>query len=457
MFAALAGRAGHAYLLPAADMRGHSMIWRAASGLLAAGLVAAAAGDAASAASPVVTPAAVTTANPGPTRALVAATDARVVGDKDRTRFILDLSDSVRPVVFPLADPYRLVMDLPEVRFALPPGNGQAARGLVSAFRYGLFSPGKSRIVIDLTSPVAVERVYVTEAGQGQPARLVIEMVPTTRQQFLAAAAAYRDTAVAAAAQRADRVFDLAPRSGTRQVVVIDPGHGGIDVGAVGATGTQEKTVALAFAKVLADRLKATGRYDVYLTRTDDTFLALRDRVTFAQSRDADLLISIHANSYTSNVVRGAAVYTLCEQMCDADASRMALSENRSDILAGIDVAAADSDEVRSILTDLTRRETLNFAHVFALNLVNELKLAATGLFKEPHQEANFKVLTAADVPSALVELGFLSNAADEKLLMSSEWQTATAHAMVRAVGDYFAARLAPDAGKAEIVAQSPR
>jgi N-acetylmuramoyl-L-alanine amidase len=143
--------------------------------------------------------------------------------------------------------------------------------------------------------------------------------------------------------------------------------------------------------------------------------------------------------------------------MCDVDASRMALAENRSDILAGIDVAAADQNEVFDILTDLTRRETLNFAQVFALTLVKELKLADTGLFKEPHQQASSKVLTAADVPSALVELGFITNAADEKLLVSLDWQSATADAMVRAVADYFAARLAPDAGKAEIVAQSPR
>jgi N-acetylmuramoyl-L-alanine amidase len=142
--------------------------------------------------------------------------------------------------------------------------------------------------------------------------------------------------------------------------------------------------------------------------------------------------------------------------MCDLDASRMALSENRSDILAGIDVATADSNEVRSILTDLTRRETLNFAQVFAARLVNQLKLAETGLFKEPHQEANFKVLTAADVPSALVELGFITNPADEKLLTSPNWQAATADAMTLAIADYFAARLAPSAGKAEIAAQSP-
>ena len=143
--------------------------------------------------------------------------------------------------------------------------------------------------------------------------------------------------------------------------------------------------------------------------------------------------------------------------MCDADASRMALSENQSDALAGIDVAAEDSDQVRDILTDLTRRETLNFAQVFAQSMVKELKGSNTMLFKEPHQEANFKVLTAADVPSALVELGFITNPTDEKLLAAPDWQASTADAMVRGVADFFADRLAPAGGNAQIVAQSPQ
>src|SRR5215213_9213515 len=262
------------------------MFWRAATVLLATVLATVAAAFGASASSIMVTPAAVTTANPGPLRAVPAATDARIVGDRDRTRFILDLTHPVQPVVFPLADPYRLVIDLAEVRFTLPATTGHAGRGIISAFRYGLFSAGKSRIVIDLTGPAAIDKVYATEAALGQPARLVVEIVPATRQSFLAAAATYRDAASAAAAQRADRQLEVLPKSGARRVVVIDPGHGGIDLGAIGRGGTQEKTVALAFAKLLADRLTATGRYDVFLTRADDVFLALGDRVALAQERN---------------------------------------------------------------------------------------------------------------------------------------------------------------------------
>jgi N-acetylmuramoyl-L-alanine amidase len=434
------------------------MIRRAAGWLLATAFAAAAAmasgspataGGAAALATPV-------SAVPGPPQAglpMPVATDARIVGDSARTRFILDVNDTVQPSVFLLADPYRMVIDLAAVQFSLPAGAGQAGRGLVSAFRYGLFSAGKSRIVIDLTGPVAIAQTYVTPPAQGQPARLVVEMVPATRAAFLAAVASYRDTTAAARA-----VAPIAgPRSGAKRVVVLDPGHGGIDLGAVGKAGTQEKAIALAFAKTLAAKLTATGLYDVYMTRTDDSFVALGDRVAFAQAHDADLLVSIHANSYSSSSVRGAAIYTFCEQMCGADASRMALSENASDTLAGIDVAAADSGQVRDILTDLTRRETLNFAQVFAQDMVKELKGSDTLLFKEPHQEANFEVLTAADVPSALVELGFITNPSDEKLLASPDWQSSTADAMVHAIADFFADRLAPPAGNAEIVAQTPQ
>jgi N-acetylmuramoyl-L-alanine amidase len=448
------------------------MIRRAAVGLLAAVFATAAALGVAQAAQAVATPVAaaagvgVAAASPASVSAVVpttppvaaaqaTASDARVVGDASRTRFVLDLSNAVQPSVFLLADPYRLIIDLAQVRFALPPSTGQSGRGLIAAFRYGLFSPGKSRIVVDLTGPVSVAQSYVTSATADQPARLVVEVVPATRAAFLAAVAASRSSADATVAPVLANPVVSPPDS--RHVVVLDPGHGGVDLGAIGKAGTQEKDVALAFAKVLAAKLTATGRYDVYLTRTDDSFVSLGDRVTFAQDHRADLLISIHANSYSSSAVRGAAIYTFCEQMCDTDASRMALSENQSDALAGIDVAAEDSHQVRDILTDLTRRETLNFAQVFAQSMVKELKNADTGLFKEPHQEANFKVLTAADVPSALVELGFITSPADEKLLNSPDWQASTADAMVRGVGDFFADRLAPAGGTAEIVAQTPQ
>ncbi len=373
--------------------------------------------------------------------------DARVVGDRQRVRFVADISAKVEATVFTLADPYRIVVDLPEVRFALPDDAGSSGRGPMSAFRYGLFAQGKSRIVIDLTAPVEVDKSFVTDAGQGQPARLVLDAVPTTREKFLAQARLYRRNQDLAAAQLADRTLAAPTQPMGEHVVVLDPGHGGIDSGAHGRGGTLEKTVTLAFAKVFAAKLKATGRYDVFMTRTDDTFVSLGDRVAFARDHDADLLLSIHANSFYGAAVRGATVYTVSDKASDKMAEEMANSENQSDVLAGVDVKGEDSNEVKDILLDLTRRETRNFGEVFARHLVTDLG-RTTRMFKDPHQRASFKVLEAPDVPSALIELGFLSNATDEKLLISPKWQERTADSMLKAVDEFFETQLAGKNGQ---------
>jgi N-acetylmuramoyl-L-alanine amidase len=360
--------------------------------------------------------------------------DARVVGDDQRVRFVADVSAPVEAAVFALADPYRIVIDLPEVHFVLPEMAGTTGRGLISAFRYGLISRGKSRIVIDVTGPVAIDKQYTVPAADGQPARLVIDVVPTTREEFVAAAKAYRDSHEVALAKTDSAEAEGAP---DLPLIVLDPGHGGIDFGARGESGTQEKDVVLAFAKVLGDKLVATDRYRVTYTRKDDSFIALGERVQIARDQHAGLFVSIHANSFPGNSVRGAIVYTVSDEASDKMAADLAKSENQSDALAGIDIDLQDSDQVKDILFDLTRRETHNFGIAFAQALVKNLG-AATRMFKVPHQQASFKVLEAPDVPSALLELGYLTNAEDEKQLKSAEWQGKVADAMVGAIDGYF-------------------
>ena len=360
--------------------------------------------------------------------------DARVVGDDQRVRFVADMSATVEPAVFTLASPYRVIVDLPEIRFVMPDDTGKEGRGLVSAFRYGFISKGKSRIVIDVTGPVAVDRHFAVEAVDGQPARLVIDIVPTTAEKFAATAKAYREARIAAEAS----VSEETPDSGdTRPVVVLDPGHGGIDYGTHGVAGTQEKDVVLSFARVLGRKLTEAGRYRVVYTRDDDSFIALGERVQIARRHKADLFVSIHANSFSESAIRGAIVYTVSDKASDKMAAALAESENQSDALAGIDMTAEDSDEVKDILVDLTRRETRNFGVVFAQTLIKNLG-KATRMFKIPHQEAGFKVLEAPDVPSALLELGYLTNPEDEKLMVSKAWQDKTAASMVEAIDDYF-------------------
>ena len=321
--------------------------------------------------------------------------------------------------VFTLSDPYRVIVDIPEVRFGLDDDAGLKGRGMFTAFRYGQISPGKSRIVLDLAGPVKVDKAFVVPPADNQPARLVIDVVGTSREAFLGVERDYRDARSLEESAKRDRAIVARPVTESGKFnVVLDPGHGGIDTGAKGRAGAVEKVVTLEFAEILAEKLKATGRYNVFFTRTDDRFVALGDRVAIARSHGADLFVSIHANSFRGRSIRGTIVYTVSEGASDALASEIAASENQADAMAGLDLAVENSDEVLDILFDLTKRETRNFEMVFAKNLVKELR-QTTGMFKVPYQKAGFKVLTAHDFPSAMIELGFVSNADDEKLLLS--------------------------------------
>jgi len=363
-------------------------------------------------------------------------TATRVVGDESRTRFVADITGVVEPSVFSLADPYRIVIDLPEVRFDLDPGTGEDGFALISAYRFGLITRGQSRIVLDVTRPVEVANVFVTEPDAGQPARLVVDLVTTTRDTFLANALEYQQRAVPAAVPPTGNADD------GRLVLVIDPGHGGIDPGAIGADNVLEKDVVLAFSLELAAQLRATGRYEVLLTRDDDTFLTLTDRVEFARAAGADLLLSIHADSYPQqSAVRGAATFTLSERASNQMVAQIAAQENLADILAGVNIQDA-TDDVADILIDFMRRETKNFSILLARSIIDQLR-GTTQLAPYPQQEADFLVLKAPDVPSVLLELGFLTNAQDEALLQSTQWRTGTASSIVAAINQFFATRVA--------------
>jgi N-acetylmuramoyl-L-alanine amidase len=377
------------------------------------------------------------------TEALNVVTATRVIGDETRTRFIADLTDAVDVHVFALADPYRIVIDLPEVHFQLDPGTGDTGFALISAYRYGLISRGQSRIVLDVTQPVALADSFVIPAVAGQPARLVIDLVTTSREAFLAGALDYQQNggnqAVAPQPPMNDNFDD------DRLVVVIDPGHGGIDSGAVGPSNVLEKDVVLAFAQELAAQLRATGRYEVLLTRDDDTYVGLTDRVDFARNAGADLFLSIHSNSFPQQPsIGGTSVFTVSEQASNQMVADLAARENRADILAGVNAQDTTNDVV-DILLDLARRETKNFSIIAARDIIDHLR-GTVSLFHDPLQEAGFVVLKAPDVPSVLVELGFISNPQDEELLQSDDWRRQTASAMVAAVADFFDTRVAINA-----------
>jgi N-acetylmuramoyl-L-alanine amidase len=370
------------------------------------------------------------------------ANNARVAGDRERTRFIADLSKKVNVHVFALGNPYRVIVDAPDVNFQMPDGLGKEKRGLVTAYRYGLFAPGKSRIVIDVSGPFLIDKAFVLEPRDDQPARLVIDLVPTDEKTFQAK---LKESKPPQPASEGAAVIPQAPPRApdAKPVVVLDPGHGGIDPG-TNPNGVPEKEVVLAFAKVLKTKLAATGRYEVCLTREDDTFVPLRERVEFAQKKGAGLFLSIHADYFPNQAEKttGATVYTLSEQASDDEAKELAAKENFSDALAGIELPNDSDEVVANILIDLAQRETQNRSTLFARSIVGELA-SRSALHTRRLRSAGFRVLKAPDVPSVLLELGFLSNPDDEKRLTSEAWRDRIADGVVGSIDGYFAKRVA--------------
>nr|WP_249157234.1 N-acetylmuramoyl-L-alanine amidase [Bradyrhizobium sp. KB893862 SZCCT0404] len=382
------------------------------------------------------------------------ASAARLAGDGKQTRFILDIDQTVTFRAVTLADPHRVVVDVPQVNFQLPAGTGVAGRGLVKAFRYGLVMPGGSRIVFDLAGPAKIANSYVVEAANGQPARLVLELEEVDRAAFVQALAPEnRPELRPAIADAPPKTVPAAPapeaaqqKADGRPVVVIDPGHGGIDNGTQ-SSGESEKNLVLAFAVSLRDRLEKAGKYRVVLTRDDDTFIPLNDRVKVARNLKAALFVSIHADALprAEGDAQGATIYTLSDKASDAEAQRLADAENRADAIAGFNLAEEPTD-VADILIDLTQRETRTFSNRFAHLLMGEMK-STVRMHKHPLKSAGFRVLKAPDVPSVLVEIGYVSNKGDLEHLVSEGWRSKAVGSMAQAIDGFLAKRLATTAG----------
>jgi N-acetylmuramoyl-L-alanine amidase len=375
------------------------------------------------------------------------ATDARLAGDAKQTRFVLDLDKTIKFRAFTLADPYRVVVDIPQVDFRLPSGTGATGRGLVTAFRYGQVMPGGSRIVFDLSGPAKITNSYVLDAANGQPSRLVLEMEQVDLAAFNQAAEskpgrpaiADANAAVSAPTPAAPmRAPNPAAPPDSRPVVVIDPGHGGLDNGTRSGGEVMEKDLVLGFALALRDRIEKSGKYRVVMTRTDDTFIPLADRVKVARNQSAALFVSIHADALPRREgdAQGATIYTLSDKASDAEAERLAESENKADAIGGVNLTE-EPTEVADILIDLAQRETRTFSNRFARLLMGEMKTTVR-MHKHPLKSAGFKVLKAPDVPSVLIELGYLSNRVEERRLTSVAYRRDLARGVVRAIDHYF-------------------
>ena len=387
---------------------------------------------------------------------LPVASDGRLAGDSKQTRFVLDLDKAIAFRAFTLADPYRVIVDIPEVSFRLAPGTGTAGRGLVKAFRYGLVMPGGSRIVFDLTGPAKIASASVLEAANGQPPRLVLELEEVDRTTFVQSLGSesrpdLRPAIVDAAptptptpTPEAAAVPAIKPATAPdlRPVIVIDPGHGGIDNGTQ-TSSESEKNLVLGFGLALRDRIEKSGKYRVVMTRTDDTFIPLAERVRIAHNQSAALFVSIHADALPRGEgdAQGATIYTLSDRASDAEAERLAEAENKADAIGGVDLTEEPTD-VADILIDLAQRETRTFSNRFARLLMGEMKNTVR-MHKHPLKSAGFKVLKAPDVPSVLIELGYVSNKGDLEHLVSESWRAKTVGSIAQAIDAFFAKRLA--------------
>lgn len=349
------------------------------------------------------------------------------------------MSRDAKPRVFTLADPYRVVIDLPEAEWNTSKNAGRDGKGLVRGYRYGLFRPGNSRIVLDMNGPAKVGRIFNLKPSNGKGHRLVIDLQPMPRDTFLASAGWPKESSVPGNARKSIPLRDTnnETRRG-RYVVAIDAGHGGIDPGAIGLSGLKEKTVSLNVARKLRDQLVAAGRYEVLMTRDSDIFHSLRDRVSTAREGRADLFISLHADTINDRGVRGASVYTLSETASDNEAAELASKENRADIIAGVDTTEVSS-EISMILIELSQREANNRSAHFTELLTPRLA-KETKLLRNTHRFAGFRVLKAPDVPSVLIELGYMSNRQDELNLNSANWQARVAGSIAGSVDAYFEA-----------------
>ncbi len=404
-----------------------------------------------------------------PNTDLAAAVDT-VKGDTNRTRFVIGLEKSTEFQVFSLSNPYRVIVDMPDVKMQLPAQTGDTPVGLVKSFYGGLSAPGKTRVVISMTAAVIVEKAEIEKARDGKALRLVLDIIPADpslrnqpRKPLKAAAppsalGAAPVNALAPSAWSANVQPplpkpavrpELKAQKSAKPVIVIDPGHGGHDPGA-SKFGAIEKDVVLAFSLALRDKLNATGRYKVLMTRDTDTFVELDARRDFGEKNNAALFIAVHAD-YAGAQARGATIYSLKDGVAK-DLKRSAKGEVSANVLSADELAAVKRHDhdgnvqaVKSILADFAEREVetnKSRTNVFARSVIDYLG-NSTSLQNNPDRSAAFRVLKTAKVPAVLIELAYVTNRQDAANLKSDQWRDKVSGSILTAVENYFSNQLA--------------
>lgn len=391
--------------------------------------------------------------------AIAAASPATLGGDVLHTRFLIGLPKEVEYRVFSLSNPNRVIVDISSTSLRLPPQPQEnIAVGLVRSFHAGASGPGKSRVVIEVIRPVVVDgaNIITTEDGKGH--RLALDIVPVnppTGAKKPLKTASLSSLGVAVDVQPplptpAMRPDQMAART-FKPIIVIDPGHGGDDSGAM-KNGVVEKSVVLAFSLMLRDKLEKTGRFKVMMTRDTDVFVPLDKRVDYAEEHKANLFIAVHADYAGGNSkARGATIYSLRENVANA-LQRSAKGEVKSAVLTKDEVEGmksaslgTDISAVKDILADLAGREvdaTQERTSIFTRSVI-EYMGASTELRAKPDQQAAFRVLKTAQFPSVLIELAYVTNKQDAALLASDAWRDKVSDSIMTAIENYFGNQIA--------------
>jgi len=363
-------------------------------------------------------------------------TQSSIQDTRRGVQITLMLSQPVPYRVHTLDDPRRLVLDFRQVDFArLEPAElGKSAQ--VTGLRHGMFQPGWSRLVLDLAAPLSVDTAGMTTGLRGGGARIDVELREVTADAFAQRAGASVSRAFP------DPVLPpAAPKAEGRVRVVLDPGHGGIDPGAV-RDGVHEADLMLTFARQLRETLRRTGAFDVVLTREEDVFVSLEARIAIAKRADADVFLSLHADAIAEGIARGAQVYTLADEASSAASAQLAERHNRGELLAGVDLTGQD-DRVATVLMALARTETQPRTEALAQALIDGLRRAGVRMHRREWERARFSVLKAPDIPSALLEVGFMSSPGELEKLQSEEWRQMAARGITEALTAWVAAEAA--------------
>ena len=380
----------------------------------------------------------------------IAVTGYQLISRSEGVVLRLQLNQMGDFKAFTLDNPNRLVVDVMDARWKGEAPKAEDKIGFVQQARIGRPDPKTFRFVLDLSKTIIVEDAFIqVPSRNGDPHYLVVQMKPAPEEKKLDLPTPSKQEAIKTETPTDKKNVPLASAAGVTEkafipipekkpkifTIVIDAGHGGVDPGAIGALGTKEKDITLRYVKNLRDILKASGRYKVVLTRENNTYIPLRGRLKKAQAAKGDLFLSLHADTHPEATMQGLSVYTLSENASDKEAEALAERENKRDIITGVDLSGQSKD-VTQVLIDLAQRETNNTSARFAELVVAELGTEAR-LLKNTHRFAGFAVLKGVGVPSALIELGYLSNPKEEKQLVDPDYQDKLVNAIARAIDTY--------------------